>query len=159
MNYTIHFLTIFTIVPHLSLFGQSADPTAETVEVQGQNRNQAVQTTTSGQPVNNRSTTRAVNRQNQQPNGYGSGGIGAAGYAYRVHNVLSRFPGTAENPLLVRSLDMNAKDVANLQEDLAVMQHILDKALDDLPGGQARAQTAMGINVFVTPNSSAMRSL
>jgi hypothetical protein len=54
---------------------------------------------------------------------------------------------------------MNAKDEANLAEDLAVMERILEKALDDLPGAQAHARSAMGIDVFAAPNSSSMRSL
>ena len=65
--------------------------------------------------------------------GYGGGGAWsvAPGYAYRTRNILSRSPGANENPLLIRSSDMNAKDEANLTEDLAVMEHLMDKALDD----------------------------
>lgn len=76
------------------------------------------------------------------------------GYTYRV-NGFSRLAGSAQKPLIIRSADMSPKDEANLQEDLAVMAHLLDKALDDLPGGQARARSAMGIDVFVNPASGA----
>jgi hypothetical protein len=169
MKKIIPFLTIFAMVPHLALFAQSADPTAENSLESTQNRNQAASNDTFGQPANNRNTQRAVVQQNQQPNtgvaagGYYGGGVGAwsamPGSAYQVHNGFSHFPRAGENPLIIRSSDMNPKDEADLREDLAVMEHILDKALDDLPGGQAHARTAMGIDVFLAPNSSAMRSM
>jgi hypothetical protein len=165
MKQIIPFLTALSMIPPLALFGQNTEATSETGQVQ--NRNQAAQPATSGQPGNNRNTQRLVVQQNQQPTagiavgGYGGGGAWsvAPGYAYRTRNILSRSPGANENPLLIRSSDMNAKDEANLTEDLAVMEHLMDKALDDLPGGQAHARSAMGIDVFVTPNSSSLRSL
>jgi hypothetical protein len=165
MKQIIPLLTALALVPRLALFGQNAESRSEIG--QAQNRNEFAQAGTTGQPGNNRNTQPAVVQQNQQPTaGFAVGGYGggsawyaAPGFAYRTHNVLSRFPEPGENPLLVRSSDMNAKDEANLAEDLAVMEHILDKALDDLPGGQPHARTAMGIDVFVAPNSSAMRSM
>jgi hypothetical protein len=167
MKKIIPFFTIIAMVPHLALFGQSAESIAENAGPPVQNQNQAASTETSGQPANNRNTVRAVVQQNQQPTagvavgGYGGVGVWSAapGYAYRLNNAFSRFPGSGENPLLIRSSDVNPKDEANLREDLAVMEHILDKALDDLPGGQAHARTAMGIDVFVAPNSSAMHTM
>jgi len=168
MKQIIPLLTALAMVPHLALFGQNAESRSEIG--QAQYRDEFAQAGTTGQPNNNRNTQPPVVQQNQQPTagiaagGYGGYGGGVAwsaapGYAYRMHNVLSEFPEAGENPLLVRSSDRNAKDEANLAEDLAVMEHILDKALEDLPGGQPHARTAMGINVFVAPNSSAMRSI
>jgi hypothetical protein len=52
---------------------------------------------------------------------------------------------------------MEPKGQADLEEDLAVMGHILDKAMDELPA-RSHLHTAMGIDVFVGPGSSAMRN-
>src|SRR3974390_214006 len=121
-----------------------------------QNENQQVQAGSSGGSGNNRNSQTVAVQQNGQnmPSGWsgsgGGGGIGRFGgrYSYRVQNVLSRYPGTAEPPLVVRSSDMDPKNQANLEEDLAVMAHILDKALDDLPSGRAHTRSAMGIDLF-----------
>ena len=54
---------------------------------------------------------------------------------------------------------MEAKEQANLEEDLAVMSHILDKALNEKGGWRQPATTAMGVNVYFSPSSTPLRSL
>src|SRR5262245_59979526 len=120
---------------------------------------------TSVQTGNNQNRQTIAVQRNQDGSGTGTVGQGGSigrfggGYGYRLHNVVSHNPVTGEKPLVVRSSDMSPKDEANLEEDLAVMAHLLDKALDDLPTGQARARTAMGIDLFVAPNAGTIRSL
>jgi hypothetical protein len=76
----------------------------------------------------------------------------------RLQAIIKRAPDGAANALVIRSSDSDPKDQSELQEDLAVMSHILDKALDENLGGDTRGK-AMGIDVFFTPNSSPVRSL
>lgn len=92
----------------------------------------------------------------------GGGGIGLApmaepGVSYRV-NQLTR-PGGASRALIVRSSDTDPKTQAALEEDLAVMSHLLNKSLEDLPGGGGHGNKVMGIDVFFTPGAAPLRSL
>ena len=73
------------------------------------------------------------------------------GIVRRAHNVAK--------PLVVSSSELEAKEQADLETDLAVMARLLDKALDEKLGGQPRAHTAMGIDVFFTPSSGSIRDL
>jgi hypothetical protein len=84
-------------------------------------------------------------------------GVAPAGVPYRLQNVITRQAGS--RPLLVRTSEPEPKAQAALEEDLSVMAHLLDKALEELPGGQKRAVTAMGIDVFFTPLSTPMRGM
>jgi hypothetical protein len=61
--------------------------------------------------------------------------------------------------LLVRTSNPEPKAQAGLEEDLAVMSHILHKSLEDLPGGQAHQMNALGVDLFFSPAVSPMRSL
>jgi hypothetical protein len=60
--------------------------------------------------------------------------------------------------LVVRSADTDAAAQANLEEDLAVMLRVFDKAIEGERGGKA-ARSVMGINVFFSPGSAPSRSL
>jgi hypothetical protein len=65
-------------------------------------------------------------------------------------------PGTT---LVLRSSETSPDAQAYLEEDLAVMSRILDKALEEAPG-KFRPSTAMGINLAFAPDPGArMRSL
>jgi hypothetical protein len=62
-------------------------------------------------------------------------------------------------PLVVRTSDGDAKEVADLEEDLVIMSHILGKAVSGKFGSRSRSQEALGIHIWTTPNSSAPRSI
>jgi hypothetical protein len=96
----------------------------------------------------------------------GAGGFGGAGAPAvnafgqdRLQPILTRGAGAAGKPLVIRSSTQEPKEEANLEEDLAVMAHIFDKSLEDLPGGQPHAFKAAGIDVVFTPAQSPMRCL
>ena len=90
--------------------------------------------------------------------GAGAKGLGPVATTFQGKALVGRQTG-APRALLVRTAHPEAKGQAALEEDLAVMSHLLTKAIDDLPGGQTRTMTALGVDVFFTPNSTPMRSL
>jgi hypothetical protein len=103
--------------------------------------------------------TRAPQRLSQQPGG-GVGGMGQAGvYSDRLQSIVSRAaPG--RNPskaLVVLTSGPDAKTQGSLQEDLAVMSHILDKAMDDSLGSDQRLPKAMGVDLFFWPDAGSLR--
>jgi len=61
--------------------------------------------------------------------------------------------------LVIRSSELDAKVQSGLEEDLSVMSHILDKALEEKLSSQPRARKAMGIDVVFSSSSSPVRSL
>ena len=87
----------------------------------------------------------------------GSGGAGAV-YTDRLQGMVRRADGSSGKALVIRSSDTDPKDQAKLEEDLAVMSHILDKTLSERSGAEARPWKAMGIDVFL-PGSTPFRSL
>lgn len=99
------------------------------------------------------------------PNAGGGGAmVGGMGYASgsarfqdRLQRIVGRASGPASHPMIIRSAPMDPKDQANLEEDLAVMAHILGKTVDEAPGN--RFPTAMGIDVFGEQGPAGMRSL
>jgi hypothetical protein len=78
-----------------------------------------------------------------------------------VQSFIHRLSGgsAAAKPMVIRSSDMEPKDQANLEEDIAVMSHILDKAIDEKLDGQARTHRAMGIDLVFSSGSSSLRNL
>ncbi|HLH56207.1 MAG TPA: hypothetical protein VKY92_21580 [Verrucomicrobiae bacterium] len=93
----------------------------------------------------------------------GEGGQFAIGTApgtvsYHVQNLMAG-PVASPRALVVRTAEPEPKAQAALEEDLAVMSHIFDKALEDLPGGPGNARNVMGIDVLFAPGSAPMRSL
>jgi hypothetical protein len=84
-------------------------------------------------------------------------------YTERLQNILVRAPNHgAGKALVIRSSESDLKEQAQLEEDLAVMAHILEKAASERAGGhggQPYGATAMGIYVFYTPAASPLRSL
>jgi hypothetical protein len=65
----------------------------------------------------------------------------------------------AGKTLVIRSSESDVKDQSQLEEDLAVMSRILEKAASERAGRRPYGATAMGIDVFFTPASSPLRSL
>jgi len=66
----------------------------------------------------------------------------------------------ATRTLVIRSSESApAQPQANLEEDLAVMSHILTKAVEEKFGGTPHAANVLGIDVSFGPGSSAVRSL
>lgn len=87
------------------------------------------------------------------------GGVGGGGrYVNRLQVIARRAPGGGK-ALVIRSTESDAKEQADLEEDLTVMSHILDKALQENLGGQSQVRTAMGIDVFFAPGGNQIRSL
>lgn len=74
-------------------------------------------------------------------------GSGAT-FSDRLQHIIKRASGPAPQPsrLIIRSSAMDPKEQATLGEDLAVMAHILNKAIDESSGN--RPPTAMGIDLF-----------
>lgn len=89
-------------------------------------------------------------------------GAGARGKAIAAGavpvNVFTR-PVGAPRSLLVRTSNPDPKAQAGLEEDLAIMSHLLVKAMEDVPGvGQIRPMT-MGIELAFPGGSAPIRSL
>jgi len=84
-------------------------------------------------------------------------GAPAGNYATRLDQIVRRGKG-ASKTLVVRSSETDSKTVGNLEEDLAVMSRIFDKALAQQLDEDHRPR-AMGIDVFFAPGSSPVRSL
>ena len=76
----------------------------------------------------------------------------------RLHSVIKRSSSHGGKALVIRSSEPDPKEQANLEEDLAVMSHILDKALEEKSDTTHRTHRAMGINVYFS-SSNPMRSL
>src|SRR5215472_16795891 len=59
--------------------------------------------------------------------------------------------GKADKSLVVRSSDMAPRAQSDLQEDLTIMTHILDKAVTERSSDDEAGRVAMGINVSFVP--------
>jgi hypothetical protein len=91
--------------------------------------------------------------------GMAGGGPGMAeAFSFDRKNVLTR-PGAGPRALVIRTGDADLKAQSTLEEDLAVMSHLLDKALEEVPGAQGNGNRAMGIDVFFAQNAAPVRSL
>jgi hypothetical protein len=84
-------------------------------------------------------------------------------YTDRLQNILVRAPNHgAGKALIIRSSESDPKEQPQLEEDLAVMSRILEKAASERAGGHAGGPyggSAMGIDVFYAPAASPLRSL
>jgi len=65
----------------------------------------------------------------------------------------------ASRSLVIRSSEEDAKEQSGIEEDLAVMSHILDKALEEKLGGRTQGRKAMGIDVWFASSSNPFRSM
>jgi hypothetical protein len=74
-------------------------------------------------------------------------------------NVMGHGPAAASKSFVIRSSSSDPEEQANLEKDLTVMSHLLDKSVEELPGGQRHRDTTFGIDLFFAPGSNPMRSL
>jgi len=81
------------------------------------------------------------------------------GLTRTLNGMMRRSPGQSGKTLLIRSSEPSSKEQSNLEEDLAVMTRILDKAVDDQAAGQPRPRKAMGIDVYFASSGTPVRSL
>jgi hypothetical protein len=98
----------------------------------------------------------------------GSGSVGMSPptpgtplFSERLATIIQR-PGNSGGPgrtLMIRSGEGEPGTQAALEEDMAVMAHIFDKAIAEKVGPGNRERTAMGINVFFGPNADSIRNL
>jgi serine protease inhibitor ecotin len=94
----------------------------------------------------------------QEANPFGGGFDGATLEGRGFDNRSGRRVSARPRALVIRSTDTDSAAQGNLEEDLAVMLRILDKAIEPI-GGSRTARTAMGINVSFVAGSSSVRSL
>ena len=85
-------------------------------------------------------------------------GFPVTAYHQRLQKIVSRGGGSPGRTLIIRTSDTDTKAQANLEEDLAVMSRIFDKALDQALSDD-HSRRVMGIDVFFAPGSSPIRSL
>jgi len=83
----------------------------------------------------------------------------AAPFAFGGQTRMVTRSGAGSRALVVHTSQPDAKTQAGLEEDLAIMSHLLDKALEDVPGAQGNGNRVLGIDVFFAPGSSPVRSL
>lgn len=112
---------------------------------------------------------RAQKKMAQAGASFGGGGFG--GYKPSTgpeaqdpfQGMLARVPERrAGRTLVVHSSEPDPKEQAKVEEDMAVMSHILEKAASERAGGRgamAWSGTAMGIGVLFNPEASPLRSL
>lgn len=67
-------------------------------------------------------------------------------------------PGTVKS-LVIRSSDMPPRAQSDLEEDMTIMAHILDKTLTDQSPDDQFGHVAMGINVSFVPGEASTRNL
>ena len=93
--------------------------------------------------------------------GGGTAGFGGGGTSMdRLAAVVHRGSGSGSGSTLVlSSSELEPKQQADLQEDLAVMSHILDKAVTEKLGHEPAADRVLGINVYFTPNRPTLNNL
>ncbi len=98
--------------------------------------------------------------------GGGFGGNNVArrpAYTQRLQNIVKRAPDDGVGgALVIRSSESDPKEQAKLEEDLAVMSHILEKAVSERGGGHgglAWGGTAMGIDVLYSPAARPLHTL
>jgi hypothetical protein len=86
--------------------------------------------------------------------------VGAGPYVDRLQTIIRHGPAHGGNKsLVVRWSDLDPKDEAGLEEDLAVMSHILEKAAGAKPGATRQVNSAMGIDVVFGFSLNAVQSV
>ncbi len=68
--------------------------------------------------------------------------------------LLQMFSPSQNRSLVIMSSDVDPKVQDQIEEDLGIMAHIFDKALDDELGAQSHGRNAMGINLVFGPFST-----
>ena len=87
------------------------------------------------------------------------GGAGRWASVGRSTGEMPRFPGISapNRAMLIYFSDLAPQKQAQLQEDLAIMSHVLDKALDEFGASTSQEQSAMGI--LLAPGSGGIHNL
>jgi len=80
-------------------------------------------------------------------------------YTERLAGIIRRGPGSPGRSLVIRSSALDLKEQANLEEDLVVMSHLLEKSLGGAIGPQPKASPVLGVDVVFVPGSSPARGL
>lgn len=70
-----------------------------------------------------------------------------------------RRPVNAEHPLVVRFREAEPKDTAKLEDDLAVMSHLLRKALAEKFGTAQDQRNVLGVDISFAPGSQPIRTI
>jgi hypothetical protein len=102
---------------------------------------------------------------NALPRGGGGMAVGGGGGMFNGQNFMVHGQDfvtrarPAASALVIQTSESDPKTQTALEEDLAVMSHVLNKALEDLPGGPRHAGKVMGIDVFFSPGGAPLRSL
>jgi hypothetical protein len=79
-------------------------------------------------------------------------------FQHRLQSIIARAGGsTPAGPLLILSSEIESQAQANLEEDMTVMAHLLQRALGEA-GGDAPGR-AMGVNLLFAPGTDARRDL
>lgn len=79
-------------------------------------------------------------------------------YADRMQGVIRRGPAGGRS-LVIRSSELDQKEQANLEEDLVVMSHLLEKTIGSALGPQPQASSVLGVDVVFAPGSNPARGL
>lgn len=84
-----------------------------------------------------------------------------ATFTDRLQSIIKRASGPEEvGPLLIRFSETDPVAQANLADDMAVMAHILEKAVGEAAsGGPPRPNRAMGVDLVYTPGGDTKRDL
>jgi hypothetical protein len=80
-------------------------------------------------------------------------------YHDRLRAVINRAPGSPGQSLVIRSSDLDPKEQANLEEDLAVMSHLLEKSVGSSLGPQPQVGSVLGVNLVFAPGHNPTRGL
>lgn len=85
---------------------------------------------------------------------------GNKAFTERLRNIIRRSSGpVADRSLVIRSSDLDPKEQTNLEEDLTVMSHVLEKTLATAFGPQKQGNAVLGVDVFFSPGSNPIRGL
>jgi hypothetical protein len=72
----------------------------------------------------------------------------------RLQAIIRREPGSAGQSLVIRSSELDPKEQANLEEDLAVMSHLLQRSVGSSLGVQTQGGPVLGVNLVFGPGQN-----
>jgi hypothetical protein len=90
--------------------------------------------------------------------GGGGGGFGGGGTAVLTDRLAGVIQRGAGKTLVIHSSEPDPKDQSNLEEDLSVMSHILNKAVEE-ELGQKGSDRVLGINVYFAQGPGSFNNL
>jgi len=80
-------------------------------------------------------------------------------YVERLQAIVRRGPGSPGRSLVIRSSELDPKEQANLEEDLVVMSHLLEKTIGNALGTQPQASPVLGVDLVFAPGANAARGI